>query len=414
MTYAALLAFYLHLRASGKYSARPELLRQHPVLKRLLTLKQSLTTLEDLNFNSSDSEDEFDSEEDEDDESMSDNALDEFDTWLAARKHGLDVGELEGLEISNTPAIEKPKPKPKSKVDPPPKKKQKALNGKALPKIVFDVEEPTLPKAGPSTTKKSQSSTADAFGFGEATALDDADVADKGGRRKALRFHTSKIESASARRQGARNALGGDDDVPYRDRKKQGEKQKRSNLGAGGADLDDADPEPREQARKRGRDEESDGASSAEDDDDGYYSLVKKQKNASKAEKKAQYDAVKEANRCVFLSQLVPERQLNLISCTAWTLMTIPPPGSAPSRAPSSQTKDSHPSAERACATHASRSARSSRKRRKSSHRKRLSTRVESAIPAIMVASSRVFRRSSRVSRCNHVSHQVRQKSKYR
>jgi len=58
---------------SEKYAAKPELLRQHPILKRLLTLKQSLSTLEELNFNFSDSEDEYDFDDDlEDDESIGD------------------------------------------------------------------------------------------------------------------------------------------------------------------------------------------------------------------------------------------------------------------------------------------------------------------------------------------------------
>ena len=89
MTYASLLAFYLYLRASTKYSARPELLREHPILKRLLTLKQSLTTLEDLGFNASDSEDDSGSDDLEDDES------DELDSWLSTGK--LELNELEEL-----------------------------------------------------------------------------------------------------------------------------------------------------------------------------------------------------------------------------------------------------------------------------------------------------------------------------
>ncbi|THH09523.1 hypothetical protein EW145_g1944 [Phellinidium pouzarii] len=284
LTYAALLGFYLHLRASKKYSARPDLLRQHPILKRLLTLKQSLSTLEDLNFGLSDSDDD-DSDLDDD---MSDTAIEEIDTWLATRKQGLDVGELEEL-LAGTEALSSGKTKLKLKIkaplkpEQPPKKKQKVAKGKALPDVTFDVEEPTLIVSGTSSSSRGIFS---ADGYGEATALDSADVADKGVRRKALRFHTSKIESANARRQGARNALGGDDDVPYRDRKKQGEKQKRANLGAGGEDLDDAEPEAREQTRKREREEQSDGGSSTEDDDNGYYSLVKKQKKAKAAQKK--------------------------------------------------------------------------------------------------------------------------------
>ncbi|KAI5120759.1 hypothetical protein M0805_004723 [Coniferiporia weirii] len=297
LTYAALLAFYLHLRASERYSARPELLRQHPILKRLLTLKQSLSTLEDLNFAMSDSEDDLNSDDDDDF-----SPAEEFDTWLATRSGGLDVGELEellaGAKAQNKGKESlKKKSKAKSGPEQPPKKKQKVVNGQALPKVTFDVEEPTLTKSRSSSSKRDLSTDA----FGEASSLSTADAEDKGARRKALRFHTSRIESANARRQGARNAMGGDDDVPYRDRRKQGEKRKRADLGAGGDDLDDAEPESREQPRKRERDEESDNSEgSAEDDEDGYYSLIKKQKKAKKEQDKAQYDALKEANRIDF------------------------------------------------------------------------------------------------------------------
>ena len=298
MTYASLLAFYLYLRASTKYSARPELLREHPILKRLLTLKQSLTTLEDLGFNASDSDDDSGSGDLEDDES------DELDSWLSTGK--LELNELEEL-LAEEAAAEATKKKRETKSgsgkksEQPLKKKKKIAKEQAVPSVVFDVEEPSLSTPGPSSSGKKvlSSSLTDVSGFGEATALDDADAADKGGRRKALRFHTAKIESASNRRKAARLAVGGDDDLPYRDRKKDSEKQKRKNLGAGGDDLDDSEP-PSESLRKRLRIEESDGSGS-EDEEDGYYSLVKKQKNAKKTEKKAAYDAMKEANRYVFL-----------------------------------------------------------------------------------------------------------------
>jgi U3 small nucleolar RNA-associated protein 3 len=62
LTYATTLAYYLHLRSSEKYAGRPLLLRQHPVLNRLLTLKQSLLTLENLGVGT-DPQDEDDEDE---------------------------------------------------------------------------------------------------------------------------------------------------------------------------------------------------------------------------------------------------------------------------------------------------------------------------------------------------------------
>ncbi|KAL5482802.1 SAS10_1 [Sanghuangporus weigelae] len=330
LTYASLLAFYLHLRASEKYATHPELLRQHPILKRLLTLKQSLITFEELDFVMSDSEDasELDSEDEfsSDESELEDEDFDRLATWSAARKLGLEAGELDDLLAqaysSNPPPTGKKLPKVKLRVNPsktdekpqePPKKKRKGLNGTAVtkPKVTFDVEEPSLPsKSAASATSEKSSGTARSFGFGEATSLDDADLEDKKVHRKALQFHTAKIESASARRKGARTALGGDDDVPYRERNKEKEKKRLARvakLGEGGEDLDDAEPEGvhEQQSRKRGRDEVSgDGEGSeggADNDidgeDDGYYSLVKRQKKAKQAEKKAQYDAMKAASR---------------------------------------------------------------------------------------------------------------------
>ena len=48
LQYAATLAFYLYLRASDKYTQHPESLRSHPIMSRLLTLKQSISTFEAL------------------------------------------------------------------------------------------------------------------------------------------------------------------------------------------------------------------------------------------------------------------------------------------------------------------------------------------------------------------------------
>ncbi|KAG8903132.1 hypothetical protein FRB99_003675, partial [Tulasnella sp. 403] len=48
LTYAATLAFFLHLRASPAYATRPESLASHPVMGRLLSLKTAVSSLECL------------------------------------------------------------------------------------------------------------------------------------------------------------------------------------------------------------------------------------------------------------------------------------------------------------------------------------------------------------------------------
>lgn len=245
----------------------------------------------------------FDEEKEEEEEE--DSANDDTELWLAARKMGLEIGELEDLlrdavakKASERSETKSDQNKHTPKVAEPPKKKRKVEKEKAVPEVIFDVEEPTLPKkkGKTNTVTFAQNTASDAFG--EATGLDAVDVEDKVGRRHALRFHTSKIESANARRQNARNAMGGDEDIPYRERRKQAEsKKKLANLGAGGDDLDDVDPEP-QQREKRAREDVFDGLDDdVEDDEDGYYSLVKKQKRDKKAMKKAEYEAQKEELR---------------------------------------------------------------------------------------------------------------------
>ncbi|KAA1469751.1 hypothetical protein DENSPDRAFT_816924 [Dentipellis sp. KUC8613] len=327
LTYATTLAFYLHLRASDKYAQRPELLRTHPIFPRLLQLKQALSTLEDLDFDLSASSD-VDEDEDEEYEDLDD--LDDEMSFLANDAAGLDTRsfklnkkmrkmdfeDLAALLRDAEEELSAPSPasvndkskstkKSESKAAEPPKKKRKTAA--ARPPPMFDLIEPAFV---PSTSKHNTTSTStptdmDTDAYGEATALGAVDAADKSARRRTLRFHTARIEGASARRQGAREALGGDDDVPYRERQKQREERLRreaakKGLGAGGEDLDvDAgDAEGSGVGKKRAREEEeASGSGSGEEDEDGYYSLVKKQKKERKEAKKAEYEAMQELAR---------------------------------------------------------------------------------------------------------------------
>lgn len=187
----------------------------------------------------------------------------------------------------------------KTNDDQPPKKKRKT----SKPSVpVFDLVEPVFTSSKGSSKAHADSGMGDAYG--EATSLQHADAADKNARKKSLRFHTSKIESASARRQGARtNAAGGDDDIPYRERQKQkdarlAKEAKAKVQGQGGADLDDTEPtEPTGAEKKRRREEDS--GDEGEEGADGYYELVKRKSKEKKEKKKAAYDAVQAAGRYV-------------------------------------------------------------------------------------------------------------------
>ncbi|EGN92133.1 hypothetical protein SERLA73DRAFT_173106 [Serpula lacrymans var. lacrymans S7.3] len=322
LTYATTLAFYLHLRASPKYSSHPELLRDHPVLSRLLTLKQAVATLDDLDFNASDEEDEDD--DDDDDDMVDLDGLDQEalledmqNLWNAKGKKALEMGELEELlmDASRSKSKSKSKSSTSLKADlddselsvKPPKKKRKTAE-KAAP--VFDLVEPEFSSSSSRKKPTSFGDTNNADAFGEATFLQHADAADKKARKKSLQFHVSRIDSASARRQGARaNALGGDDDIPYRERRKDREaklakeqERNKARLGMGGDDLDDVDPEletdgKKEKKKRKEMDDEAD-----EDEVDGYYELVKRQATEKKMKKKMDYEVAQAAARPDFNS----------------------------------------------------------------------------------------------------------------
>jgi U3 small nucleolar RNA-associated protein 3 len=307
LTYATTLAFYLYLRASEYYSQRPELLRSHPIFARLLQLKQALTTLEELDFHLSESDSGIGDTEDEDTSVGEEEEMDGLTLPKRYRKGSQlaldDLAELlreaeEAVASVKTTRISKSVQSSKE----PPKKKRKTSSKSAT---VFDLEEPTyVPSKSRSSTLIPISGEDDAFG--DAMVLGSADVADKKARRHTLRFHTSKIESASARRQGARLSLRGDDDVPYRERRKEKEARAQreaqaGNRGKGGDDLDDAEPESLARSTgKVGGDDDS-----AEEDVDGYYSLVQRQKREQKEGKKLAYEAARATIRCVVNTALL-------------------------------------------------------------------------------------------------------------
>lgn len=197
-------------------------------------------------------------------------------------------------------------------------KKEKKAKVPSFPTI----EEPTpsfssLPKKSKKTSSPKQSNADDALT--EDTALSAPDSDAKSAARHSLRFHVSKIESAASRRASARSGrMGGDDDVPYRNKQAGRDAALRKNSAAGAAngDGDDLDGEEWGEADRRaakevremdgmdmgGDDEDGEGGDAGEGDD-GYYQLVKKRKRVEKEEKQAAYDEAREEERCVFLQR---------------------------------------------------------------------------------------------------------------
>ena len=206
----------------------------------------------------------------------------------------------------------------------PPKKKQKTGKkdeGSTKPRILeFDLIEPEFEFEFSTSKSVSSSFVSDVVdSFGEQTILQSFDAADKKARRKSLRFHTSKIEGAAIRRdKGVKNLIGGDDDIPYKERKRQKEIREAKEIGKrgrgqGGDDLSDGDPDvdmdmdfagpdgeigvkkPRRKKIRGESSEDSEGVDPSE-----YYSLVERSAKEKREKKKMDYDADKAAERYVF------------------------------------------------------------------------------------------------------------------
>lgn len=399
LSYTTTLAFYLYLRASEKYARHPDLLKSHPIINRLLTLKQTIATLEDLDFAA-------DSEEGGDDELLEGEYDEDFlrearAIWAEEHGFSMDLDDEQDELVSSDPIVPEvqKKKKRKEKEDTKdesshPKKKRKTKSSGDVRLPVFDLEEPEFVSSKKPPQTDVAASNVDTYG--ENTALDHTDATDKNIKKKSLRFHTSKIESASARRRGARNAaLGGDDDLPYRKREKElgakAVKDAKARLKKqGGADLDDADPEP----RKDDNSSWDDGGDGEEaDDGDSYYNLVKQSVKAKKDQKKTEYEAV---NR---YEPDMPSLDTFLYSIASSSMkgkMTGQARGLSPEQF--SPIKVSLRIAQRVCETLVSRNDKSTTKPRRNYRHKRRCTKAESAPLVIMKERGRVSRKSLRVS----------------
>lgn len=319
----------------------------HPILQRLLQLKEGVAALEDLDFAAGsisdagpelfirpDEGDEDEDEEDgyaemiaakrellartnegagmvpeddefsdeDDDEDEDEDEEDEFDweqdaqnLWHTA---GMEDGELDDLlaDADADDADSVPASKPKStKREKRSRKKDSKSTEEGASTVAF------TPMAEPEfVSSKKKKSKARAYGddeetMGDATSLDDADAADKETKKRSLRFHTSKIAATSARRSAARDKrLGGDDDIPYRDRQAARDAALRKNgpKGNGGEDLDGSDWT--ESDRKRAREVRDEADDDEPEGDDGYYDLVKRRKTAKDEAKQLAHEAYRE------------------------------------------------------------------------------------------------------------------------
>ena len=148
-------------------------------------------------------------------------------------------------------------------------------------------------KASTSTSQPRNQETAYASDsdLGEPTALTSTEAADKAAARKkkSLKFYTSQIAQKSTRRSTAGREAGGDDDIPYRDRKKDRMEQisTTKTADARGADLggeSSGDDPVANNARINGTTSAKHQSGGEEED---YYDFIAAQSARKKASKAA-------------------------------------------------------------------------------------------------------------------------------
>ncbi|PWN24765.1 hypothetical protein BDZ90DRAFT_282092 [Jaminaea rosea] len=331
LAYVTTLAYYFRLRSL--HASEPHRLRDHPVLARLLKLKEGLSMMESLDF-AVPLDEEEDGEEEEEVEADLEGGLDDLQEqmpFLYGSEEDEDMGELDDDELAGLIADEKEnageqqaKAVKTAKAKKP--KTSKRARDAAAPTPVpvpaplaglADADDSLLlasSSRGSASRKSKPTLIDDGDAYGEATSLTASELADKAAKKKSLRFYTGQMDAKEARRgQAARDRMGGDADIPYRDRERsrQGVEQAKAaregkTNGKADAALDGEDwgeGDSRDWREVMGQKGASDAGTTAgaagDDDDDDYYDLITSSRREAKRAKKESHDAERDASRIV-------------------------------------------------------------------------------------------------------------------
>ncbi|SJX61167.1 related to SAS10-involved in silencing [Sporisorium reilianum f. sp. reilianum] len=274
-TYITTMTFYFHLRTSAEFVSEPAKLRTHPVMQRMMRLKQGLSIMEDLGLRldhepKSATKDELSSEEvDEmymlsqgsEDDDLGDLDEDELADLMAdaeassGKENAAPVKAKKNANKSKKQALRdagdddadyeelmaEPKQKKAKKAAATDKNKKKAAKVKKPEPVaplaagLADLDdEPTLQvklkkKSGAGKSAASSNPFAvsgdgtnfDDATFGELSGLSSIESAERAARKRSLQFHASAIESKALQRsKAAKERQSGDADIPYRDRER--------------------------------------------------------------------------------------------------------------------------------------------------------------------------------------------------
>lgn len=220
------------------------------------------------------------------------------DSW---KDESLEQGELEGLMADESENV----PPPTQKKEKSKKSKKKDKKDASKSGLIHELDESALeykPSTSKASNKDTQRRTDDDY-LVEADTLSALDAESKKKNKKSLQFHTARIAKTDNRRSAAsKQRQSGDDDVPYRERKKA--RLEKGGKSAQGDELDGGDWTAQDEATRRQiMNEEDLGETGDADDGDDYYNLVRQSKKAKKEAKKEDYDDARWKSRVDYVDE---------------------------------------------------------------------------------------------------------------
>ncbi|WFD43256.1 something about silencing protein 10 [Malassezia psittaci] len=319
--YVMLLCYFFQLASTAEAAAKPEVLLEHPVMDRLSQFKKALVEMKALGL--------FDPDDasSNDDREMAGIMGPPTDEDLEYEQLGdLEPGELENLiqdEKENQHSYE-PLAEPARAEKQSQQKKKRAKKRGDTPAAPA----PANPLAGVASVtadlphasrRNTKDQILDADAYGEPLHMRSIDAEEKMQRKRLTQFHADAMADASAAK--SRKKLEGDQDIPYRDRKRSREAvaaanmnklgkslQKPANNQLNNSDWDVADWDDREAVMEnenssRGRSDERN-----DDLDEGaaYYDLITSNRQSKKDKKKEEYDQQRLASRVYDQDDVAP------------------------------------------------------------------------------------------------------------
>ncbi|WFC99166.1 something about silencing protein 10 [Malassezia yamatoensis] len=319
--YVMLLCYFFQLASTAEAAAKPESLLEHPLMDRLSQFKKALVEMKALGlFDPDDASSNDDremagimgppTEEDLEYEQLGDLEPGELENLIQDEKENQHSYEPLAEPVKSEKQVQQKKKRAKKRGDTP------AAPAPANPLAAVASVTADLPHA---SRRNIKDSTLDADAYGEPLHMRSSDAEEKMHRKRLTQFHADAMADASTAK--SRKKLEGDEDIPYRDRKRSREAVAAANMNKLGKTLQkpvnhqltnsewgEADWDDREAVMES---ENSSGGRSEKRDDDldqgaAYYDLISSNRQSKKHKKKEDYDHQRLASRVYDQDDVAP------------------------------------------------------------------------------------------------------------